>query len=100
MIDDPIPALKDQLGRSILAEIGPMNQLAAARMLGLDEARISNIEHGRLERFSLQKLVRLLVQRVKCVAAIAANFAIVFILRAVPFLAAGIFSFERPMFAP
>jgi predicted XRE-type DNA-binding protein len=62
MIDDPIPALKEQLGRSILAEIGPTSQLAAARMLGLDEARMSNIEHGRLERFSLQKLIRLLAR--------------------------------------
>jgi predicted XRE-type DNA-binding protein len=62
MIDDPIPALKEQLGRSILAEIGPTSQLAAARMLGLDEARMSNIEHGRCERFSLQKLIRLLAR--------------------------------------
>ena len=62
MIQDPIPALKEQLGRSILAEIGPSSQLRAARMLGLDEARMSNIEHGRLERFSLQKLIRLLAR--------------------------------------
>jgi predicted XRE-type DNA-binding protein len=31
-------------------------------MLGVDEARMSNLEHGRLERFSLQKLVRLLAR--------------------------------------
>jgi predicted XRE-type DNA-binding protein len=62
MIDDPIPALKEQLRQSILAEIGQINQLAAARMLGVDEARISNLEHGRLERFSLQKLIRLLAR--------------------------------------
>ena len=62
MIDDPIPALKEQLGRSILAEIGRTSQLCGARMLGLDEARMSNIELGRLERFSLQRLIRLLAR--------------------------------------
>lgn len=39
-----------------------MSQRGAARMLGLDESRMSNIEHGRLERFSLQKLIRLLAR--------------------------------------
>jgi predicted XRE-type DNA-binding protein len=62
MIDDPIPALKKQLRQSILADIGRINQLAAAHMLGVDEPRMSNLEHGRLERFSLQKLIRLLAR--------------------------------------
>ena len=62
MIDDPIPGLKQQLGQSILAETARMNQLAAAQMLGIDEARMSNIENGRLQRFSLQKLIRLLAK--------------------------------------
>src|SRR6266508_5742099 len=62
MIDDPVPSLKEQLRQSILAETGRINQLAAARMLGVDEARMSNLEHGRLERFSLQKLIRLLAR--------------------------------------
>ena len=62
MIDDPIPGLKEQLKRSILAETGRMCQLAAAQMLGVDEARMSNLEHGRLDRFSLQKLIRLLAK--------------------------------------
>lgn len=62
MIDDPIPGLKEQLTQSILAETLRMNQLAAAQMLGVDEARMSNLQHGRLERFSLQKLIRLLAR--------------------------------------
>lgn len=62
MIDDPIPRLKEQLKQSILAETGRMNQLAAAQMLGVDEARMSNLENGRLDRFSLQKLIRLLAK--------------------------------------
>ena len=39
-----------------------MSQLSAAHMLGVDESRMSNLEHGRIERFSLQKLVRLLAR--------------------------------------
>jgi predicted XRE-type DNA-binding protein len=59
VIDDPIPGLKWQLSQSILAETERMNQLAAAQMLGIDEARMSNLGNGRLDRFSLQKLIRL-----------------------------------------
>jgi predicted XRE-type DNA-binding protein len=62
MIDDPIPALKAQLRRSILTEIGSIDQLGAAHMLGVDEARMSNLLHKRLDRFSLQKLIRLLAR--------------------------------------
>ena len=62
MIDDPIPALKEQLREAILAALGRKNQLVAARILGVHETRMSNIELGRLERFSLQKLIRLLAR--------------------------------------
>ena len=62
MIDDPIPSLKERLRRSILADVGRFNPLVAAHMLGVDESRMSNLEHGRLERFSLQKLIRLLAR--------------------------------------
>jgi len=60
MIDDPIPRLKEQLRQAILAALGRKNQSIAARILGVHETRMSNIELGRLERFSLQKLIRLL----------------------------------------
>ena len=62
MVEDPIPALKEQLRQAILADVGRMNQLVAAHLLGIDDSRMSNIERGRLERFSLQKLIRLLVR--------------------------------------
>lgn len=62
MIDDPVPTLKEQLRRSILTEIGLTDRLAAARMLGVDEARMSNIKHGRLDRFSLQRLIRIMAR--------------------------------------
>ena len=62
MPDDPIPALKEQLARAIVGATSRMSQLGAAHMLGLDESRMSNIQHGQLERFSLQKLIRLLAR--------------------------------------
>jgi len=62
MLDDPIPRLKEQLRQAILADVGRLNQLVAAHMLRVDQARMSNIELGRLERFSLQKLIRLLAR--------------------------------------
>jgi predicted XRE-type DNA-binding protein len=57
---DPIPALKEQLAHAILADVGYKSPLQSAGILGLDESRMSNLELGRLERFSLQKLIRLL----------------------------------------
>ena len=62
MINDPIPGLKEQLRQAILAAVGRMNQTVAARIVGVHEARMSNIELGRLERFSVQKLIRLLAR--------------------------------------
>jgi predicted XRE-type DNA-binding protein len=62
MIDDPIPALKEHLGRRIVADLSRKNHFAAARMLGLDESRMSNLKYGHFERFSLQMLVRLLAR--------------------------------------
>ena len=62
MIDDPIPGLKEQLRHSILTEIGLMDHFGAAQMLGVDEARMSNLLHNRLGRFSLQRLIRLLAR--------------------------------------
>ncbi|MEO7503058.1 MAG: XRE family transcriptional regulator [Gemmatimonadaceae bacterium] len=57
---DTIPALKEQLRQSILAEVGERNQLTLALALGIDKPRMSNLQHGHLERFSLEKLIRLL----------------------------------------
>ena len=59
---DPIPPLKEQLRQSILADVAQTNSLSAARMLGVDESRFSNLIHGRLERFSLHMLIRLLAR--------------------------------------
>ncbi|MDQ3995851.1 MAG: helix-turn-helix domain-containing protein [Gemmatimonadota bacterium] len=55
---DPVPALKRKLARAILDRLEPSGQLNVARRLGVDRARASNLQCGRLERFSLQQLVR------------------------------------------
>lgn len=58
--DDPIPALKHQLAREIRVAFGETNQHVAARRLGVDQPRMSDLLHDKLDRFSLEKLIRLL----------------------------------------
>ena len=58
--DDPIPPLKRQLAREIRALLGSTNQHVAAHRLGVDQPRMSDLLHDKLDRFSLEKLIRLL----------------------------------------
>jgi predicted XRE-type DNA-binding protein len=55
---DPVPTLKWQLARAILDRLEGSGQLNLAHRLGVDQPRASNLSCGRLERFSLQRLVR------------------------------------------
>jgi hypothetical protein len=59
--DDPIPYLKEQLRHEIVALVGDWDPYVAAARLGTDQPRMSDLKRGRLERFSLEKLIRLLV---------------------------------------
>ena len=59
-IEDPIPKLKEQLRQVILAEVGQWSQQTAAGVLRIDQARMSKLERGRLDAFSLEKLIRIL----------------------------------------
>lgn len=59
-VDDPVPALKRQLAEEILALAATTHFSVAATGLGVDEPRLSDLRAGRLERFSLQKLIRML----------------------------------------
>ncbi len=59
-VDDPIPYLKEQLRDEIVALVGDWDQYVAAGRLGTDQPRMSDLKRGRLERFSLEKLIRLL----------------------------------------
>jgi predicted XRE-type DNA-binding protein len=56
--EDPIPDLKEQLRREILSLVGSWDQYVAAERLGIDQPRMSDLKRGRLERFSLEKLIR------------------------------------------
>ena len=53
--EDPIPALKERLRERILADVHEWPQEVAAQALGLDQPRMSDLQRGRLERFSLEK---------------------------------------------
>lgn len=60
MPKDPIPTLKEQLRKEILSAIEPWPQAVAAKVIGVDPPRVSDLVRGRLERFSLEKLICLL----------------------------------------
>jgi predicted XRE-type DNA-binding protein len=60
--EDPVPRLKQELRIAILEAVGRHGQLSAAATLGLDWPRMSDLDSGNLERFGLQKLVRLLAR--------------------------------------
>ena len=60
MLDDPIPALKRQLADAILDLASQTNFFLAAKRLGIDEARLSDLRHGRVARFSVERLIRIL----------------------------------------
>lgn len=55
---DPVPLLKKELARAILDRMADAPELLLARRLRVDQPRASNLRGGRLERFSLQQLVR------------------------------------------
>lgn len=62
--EDPVPALKIQLADLIVQRIAGWAQVDAANLLRTTQPRISDLRNGRLERFSLEQLVRL-VRRVE-----------------------------------
>src|SRR5688500_16908840 len=66
--EDPIPDLKEQLRREIVSLVGSWHQYVAAARLGIDQPRMSDLKRGRLERFSLEKLSRVLAHVAPSVA--------------------------------
>jgi predicted XRE-type DNA-binding protein len=60
MRKDPIPDLKGALGDEIVRALAGWRAADAAVLLGLHPARVSNLRNRRLERFSLETLVRVL----------------------------------------
>jgi len=55
---DPVPALKRQLADEVLARIEGQSQMWAAWSMHLSRARVSEMRRGRLDRVSLEALVR------------------------------------------
>ena len=58
--EDPVPALKRQLARAIVASLDGFTQWEAASFLQTDQARISALKRGRVEQFTLDRLIRYL----------------------------------------
>ena len=56
--EDPIPALKRQLAALVVARVRGWSQAHAAYFLGTDQARVSDLRRGRLDRVSLEQLIR------------------------------------------
>ena len=56
--DDPIPELKRQLGAELARLIETDNTWDIAVAMGTDPPRVSEIRRGKLDRFSLETLIR------------------------------------------
>lgn len=59
---DPVIALKRQLADEIRRLIAPYAQDVSAAILGIGQPRVSDLMLNRIQRFSLQRLVRLLAR--------------------------------------
>jgi predicted XRE-type DNA-binding protein len=73
---DPIPALKQQLGAELAVLLEGWNADDVAELIGTDRPRISELRRGKLDRFSLETLIRYvsrLRRRVDLVIAPAAS---------------------------
>lgn len=55
---DPVPTLKRELARLLVDRLDGWSQENAAHLLRIDQPRISDLRNQRLQRFSLQQLMR------------------------------------------
>lgn len=60
MLDDTILGLRHQLAVEILRIADQTHVGIAARVFGIDLPRLSDLRRGRLHRFSLERLIRIL----------------------------------------
>jgi predicted XRE-type DNA-binding protein len=60
--DDPIPALKRQLGEELARLVAEWNIDDIAYLIGTDRWRIAELRRAKLERFSLERLIRFLAR--------------------------------------
>jgi predicted XRE-type DNA-binding protein len=62
MSDDPIPALKSQVAGELRRAIDGWETQELMYLLRVDQPRVSNLRNGRVERFSLEQLIRFLAR--------------------------------------
>ena len=55
---DPIPPLKQQLARHLVKRLDGWSQEMAGELIGSDQPGMSDLRNKRLDRFSLDRLVR------------------------------------------
>jgi len=60
VLPNPIAALKQQLADEILASVARLNVTIAAMVLEIDSSRLADLRHGRVSRFSVERLIRML----------------------------------------
>ena len=59
---DPIPALKQQLGSELARLLAGWNADDIAALIGTERPRISELRRGKLDRSSLETLIRYLAR--------------------------------------
>ncbi len=59
---DPIPALKRQVGAELARLVDGWNSDDIAALLRTDRSRIAELRRGKLDRFSLETLMRFLTR--------------------------------------
>jgi predicted XRE-type DNA-binding protein len=59
---DPIPELKRELAAELVRVIEGWNRANVAVLMHTDPARVSDLRHGKLERFSVESLIRFLAR--------------------------------------
>ena len=60
--NDPIPELKRQAAAAIVALLDGWSWQNAAALIGTDQPRVSDLRRGKLDRFSLETLIRFLAR--------------------------------------
>jgi hypothetical protein len=58
--NDPIPQLKRDAARALVPLLDDWNAHVVAHQMGTDQPRVSDIKRGKLDRFSLEALIRFL----------------------------------------
>ena len=62
MIESPTSDIKRKLAEAIVELANQTNFFVAARGLGIGEARLSDLRHGRADRFTIDRLIKILAK--------------------------------------